>query len=121
MLEVFRHLQVEERLAFLTASQSTPVRASAAAQVGAGGASPDNRQHELLALAKSAATKHKERLVTSKEYLSQQDAAYRHHTVLPSDATVALFPEWLGGTIPKFPTLEEVNKVGTGLGPVEGR
>ena len=120
MLEVLRHLKVEERLAFLTAAQSTPVRASAAAQVGAAGVPPDNQQ-QLVALAKSAATKLKERLVTSKEYLSQQDAAYRHHTVLPSDACVGLFPEWLSGTIPKFPTLEEVNKVGTGLGTVEGR
>jgi len=54
MLDVLRHLKGEEKFAFLTASQSTPVRASAAAQVGAGGAPPDNRQHELLALAKSA-------------------------------------------------------------------
>ena len=82
---MLQHLMVEEKLAFLSAAQSTPVRASAAAQVGTVGASPDNRQHELLALqAKSAATKHKERLVISKKYLSQQDG---HHTVLPSDAT----------------------------------
>ena len=79
-------------------------------------------QHEMLALqAKSAATKHKERLVITKEHLSHQDGAYRHHTVLPSDATVALFPEWVNGPIPKFPTLEGVNKVGTGLGLIEGR
>jgi len=120
MLEVLRLLKKDERVAFLAASQSTPVRASAAAQVGAGGTPPDNQQ-QLIAVAKTAAIKLKERLATSKEYLSQQDAAYRHHTVLPSDACVGLFPEWLSGTIPKFPTLEEVNKVGTGLGTVEGR
>lgn len=120
VLDVLRHLKGDEKIAFLIASQSTPVRASAAAQLGMGSATPDNQQ-QLVALAKTAATKLKERLATSKEYLTQQDAAYRHHTVLPSEACVGLFPEWLGGTIPKFPTLEEVNKVGTGLGTVEGR
>ena len=65
--------------------------------------------------------KAKERLASTKEYLSQQGPAYRHHLVTPSEAVVALFPEWTGGTIPKFPTLEEVIKIGTGLNVVEGR
>ena len=120
MLEVLRLLKQDERVAFLAASQSTPVRASAAAQVGAGGTPPDNQQ-QLIAVAKTAAIKLKERLAASKEYLSQQDAAYRHHTVQPSDACVGLFPEWVSGNIPKFPALDEVTKVGTGLGTVEGR
>ena len=120
MLDVLRHLKGEEKLVFLTAAQSTPVRASAAAQAVAGGVSPAAEQ-QLVAMAKTAATKLKERLATTKEYHSQQDAAYRHHTVLPSDACVGLFPEWLTGPVPKLPTLEEVNKAGTGLGAVEGR
>ena len=121
MVDTLRTLKGEEKVAFLLAAQSTPVRESARAKEG-GGASPDSRQHELLALqVKSAATKLKERLASTKVYLSQQDAAYRHHLVIPSDACVALFPEWVGGTIPKFPSLEEVNKVGTGLAVIEGR
>ena len=110
---------------FLAAAQSTPVRESAAANVGVGGASPAvlQQQTDLLALhAKTAATKLKERLATTKEYLSQQNGAYRHHTVIPSDACVALFPEWnTDGPIPKFPSLDEVIKAGTGLGVLDGR